>query len=216
MYSSVQHAAFIRECRRMSQLMSCKVDRARSRYELQGLDERLKRRYGRGDEVGVRDLEEYLNRWILRRAMDDAGMISIDGEVDNFYRLLTDDDVSAYARDEARRELERSGVDVDDVLGDFVSYQTVRKHLNECLGVDTSRPDYEPSFEDAQERIGRLSTRIEAVVARVLARLRDADVLTMGEPKVSVHLKVRCGECARTHNVGELLQRRGCPCAEVE
>lgn len=196
--------------------MSCKVDRVRARYDLQSLDERLKRRYDQGNEVGVRDLEAYLNRWILRRAMDDAGMVSIDGEAENLHRLLTDDDVSEYARDEARRELERGGVDVDAVLDDFPSYQTVRKHLNECLDVDTSRPDYEPSFKRADERIGRLSTRLKTVTSRVLGRLRDADALAMGEPTVSVHLKVCCGECGRVHQASELLRHRECPCAGAE
>lgn len=196
--------------------MSCKVDRVRDRYDLRDLDERLERRYNLGDEVGVRDLEEYLNTWILRRAINEAGMVTLDGEVDNYHRLLTDDNVSECAFEGAYRELKQGGLDVDAVVDDFVSYQTVRKHLNECLGIDTSRPDYEPSFDDARQRIGKLATRLETVTSRVISRLRDHDALAMGEPEVTVHVKVECGNCGRILEGRSLLRRQGCSCERLE
>ena len=45
--------------------------------------------------------------------MDDAGMQPIDGEVGNFYELITSDDVSSSARIEAERRLDCEAVDIE-------------------------------------------------------------------------------------------------------
>lgn len=199
-----------------SEAMSCKVDRIRDRYDLLNLDERLARRYDLGDEVGVRDLEGYINTYVLRRAMSEAGMVSLDGEVENYHRLLTDDEVSEFDREETVRELEDEGIDVESVLDDFVTYQTVRKHLNQCLDIDTSRPDYEPSFADARQHLGKLSARVETVVDGTLSRLRDHDALEIGDPETTVQIRVRCGDCGRLYDARQLLRHQRCSCKESE
>lgn len=59
--------------------------------------------YDFGTFFDFRDLEDYTNTYVLRRAMAEAGMVSLDDEVDSFHRLLTADEVSEFDREEAVR-----------------------------------------------------------------------------------------------------------------
>ena len=120
----------------------CKADAVIDNYDLRNANERLLRQREHED-AGLRSLETYINQWILKRTMVEHGMTVLDGEEENYHRLLTDDNVMKTADSQARCELTEAGIDVDEVLADFVSYQTVRKHLNECLGEDTSK-EYTP------------------------------------------------------------------------
>lgn len=57
--------------------------------------------------------------------LEDAGMLALDGEVENISRLLTDDEVNNGMRTDARRRFDRSGVDAESLERDFVSYQVI-------------------------------------------------------------------------------------------
>ena len=80
--------------------MNAKVSRLIDEYDLSGMDEQLIDSWtSDGDEHrSLRDLTVSFNRELLRTAMDDAGMTTLDGEVANTYRLLTADDVSTGVR----------------------------------------------------------------------------------------------------------------------
>lgn len=194
--------------------MTCKVDRVSEEYGLQNVDDRLKRRYGQ-EGVGVRQLETYLNQRILRKAMVNTRLRVLDGMVENYYRLLTDDDVMEADRTEARHQLEREGLDIESVEADFVSYQTVRKHLNTCLGVDTSRPSPSVNPVKARERVNRLAGRVNRVISNTISRLREHGVLDLGEPDVIVSVKIRCDSCGRTYDAQSLFSRGSCACKEA-
>lgn len=190
----------------------CKVDRVTDEYDLQELDDRVLR-LRENDDASLRSLESYINQWMLKRAMVENGMTVLDGAEENYHRLLTDDDVMDTARREARRELEQAGVDVDELEDDFVSYQTVRKHLNECLDTDTSE-EYTPDIEDARDNFNALIQRVKNVVSRTINRFRKYDVVQIGEPEVRVSVKLRCGDCGRTHELHSFLDSPRCACAD--
>lgn len=61
--------------------------------------------------------------------MEDAGMDPLEGEVENAYRLLTEESVSSGVRTETRKKLERNGDGVNQVEADFVTYRVVRTDL---------------------------------------------------------------------------------------
>lgn len=189
----------------------CKVDRIAKKYGLQRLDERLLRRR-KEDEMGLRSLESWINPWVLQRAMQRAGMTTVDGEAENYHRLLCDENVIETARTDARRELASAGVEVDTVEEDFVSYQTIKKHLNECLDTDTSR-SYEPDLESDIDTFEQIFSRVDNVVSKTINRLRRYGELSLGEPEVLISVKVRCGDCGRTHDVISLMRERECPCS---
>lgn len=190
---------------------TCKVDRVAEKRGLSDLDERLRERWADGDSL--RDLERVCNEAILRSAMRAAGMDTLDGEAANLYRLLTDDDVGPGKRIDAKSRLQRNGLDPETLTGDFVSYQTVRTHLNDCLGVATNR-DRSLSVDGARNTVLKLVSRTESVATQTIERLTRQGTVTVGKPSVTVSLRVACSACGEEYTFGSLLERGGCACDE--
>lgn len=188
----------------------CKLARTADRYGLDGLDEELSERWGGGESAGVRELASAVNRRVLAAAMRDAGLSPLDGEPANLLRLLTDDDVPGSRRLDTSRRLERQGVDVDAVLSDTVSHQTVYNHLRDCLGVSKGSDD------DRLERRGStlyaLKNRTETVTRETLASLRDGGELDLDGFDVIVDVRVVCESCGRSSELSTVLEAAGCSC----
>lgn len=191
----------------------CKLDRVARKWELSALDDRLEKRRADGDSL--RDLERYVNTRIVRAAMRTAGMDSIDGDASNLYRLLTDDEVSTGKQVTAESRLERNGVDPESLGADFVSYQTVRTHLQDCLGVETSRGT-DLDTDTARTTVHKLLSRTEAVTERTLDRLERAGQLTVAQPSVSLSLRISCSACGDDYTFSQLLANGGCSCPGEE
>ena len=186
----------------------CKIGRECAEYGLSGLDEDLCRR--RADGASLRDLQGFVNERVLERALADADA-DVVGDPENIYRLLRDDDVSSGRQAELRSRLERAGIDIEAVENDFVSHQTVRDHLKECLDVDTSRRSC-IDVERATRTINWAESRSKAVIEQTLDQLRSADQLATGDLEVTQTVRVTCTGCGETYRVAELLDRGGCEC----
>lgn len=188
----------------------CKVGRTARTYGLDELDEELSTRWGGDGSVGVRELATSVNRRVLASAMRDAGLSPLDGEPENLLRLLTDEDVPESRRLDARRRLERDGLDVGTVLSDTVSHQTVYNHLRGCLGVSKESDD------DRLERRGStlyaLQNRTETVTRETLTSLRDGGELDLDGFDVIVDVRVVCESCGRSRELATLLEEGGCDC----
>lgn len=189
-----------------------KVDRLLGAYDLDGIGAELESRWtATEDRSSLRDLADYFNRRLLRSAMDEAGVSTISGEVENTYRLLTDEGVSGADRTRIRRRLERAGVPVDSLLDDFVSYQAVRTYLTKHREVA-----FEPSEDDPLERdstnIRKLRGRTVSVTESKLDHLRTTDELHLGQFRTLVDVRVVCEECGGQFDVVELLDRGRCDC----
>ncbi|MCL9814039.1 rod-determining factor RdfA [Natranaeroarchaeum aerophilus] len=193
---------------------NCKVGRVLEEYDLAALNDELVAYWtGRGEErYSLRELATYVNRSTLRAAMDEAGVAYKDGEVENTYRLLTDDDVSSGMRTETRRELEHDSVPVEQVESDFVSHQTVHNHLTDCLDASMVTPDDEERVESARDKIRALQNRTVAVTDDTIDRLDRSDVIDLGEYDVLVDVSIICSDCGRQYTAGDLLERGGCEC----
>lgn len=188
---------------------SCKLGRSADAYGLRELDERIADRHA--DGASLRDLEEFVNEAILRGALR-AADADVVGDLGGLYDALRGEDVTAGRRTEVRRRLERAGVDVDALLSDFVSYQTVRTHLQDCLGVDTNR-ERDLTVADARGTVEWARSRTEGIAERTLERLARADRIPDGEFDVSQVVRVSCTDCGAAAPVGEFLDRGGCDCA---
>ena len=190
---------------------NCKLDRISRKRNLDDLDTRLLERRSSG--ASLRELETYYNQQVLAAAMRNSGVETLDGEVENLYQLLTGDDVSTGTQIEARSRLERNGIDPDAVLDDFVSYQTVRTHLNDCLGVDTNR-SVQIDRTDAKNTVFKLLSRTEVITERTIDRLCSAGYLRIGEPEITLSLRIACTECGEEYTFTRLLERSRCSCAD--
>lgn len=180
-----------------------------------GVNEELaaRRRGQDGRPDSLRALSDYFNQAVVRQALERAGGNPLSGEVENTYRLLTDDDVSSGTRIRARKRLEGDGIDVEAVEGGFVSHPTIGKHLRECLGIEGSA-DTRDRVESATERIFKLQSRAEAVIVKTLEELASADRVSAGELAVTVDTQVMCEVCETHLDVGRFIERGGCDCED--
>lgn len=164
------------------------------------------------DRRSLRELADRFNRDILRVAMEDADLSMVDGEVENYYRLLTDETLSSGMRTEARSRLERSGLDVGRVQTDFVTYQAIRSYLTEYRSAKYDRPDTAERTNTASETVRSLRNRLRSVTQTHLSQLRDEDRIALEEFRLFVDVDVICEECGEQHGVPELLEQGGCDC----
>ncbi|SIS13290.1 rod-determining factor RdfA [Natronorubrum thiooxidans] len=192
---------------------NCKIDRISQKWDLESLDERLLERREAGDSL--RDLETYYNQQVLEAAMTAAGMEPLEGEVENLYQLLTGDNVGAGTKVEAQSRLKRNDVDPETITSDFVSYQTVRTHLNDCLNVETKR-DTGIDETGAKNIVFKLLSRTESITKRTIERLRSSDRLAIGEPEVTLSLRVACKDCGEEYTFTRLVERGRCSCSHED
>ena len=193
----------------------CKIGRCIDTYGLASMDERLASRWlgTDGERLGLRDLKAFFNRAVLRAAMQAAGLDPLDGEVEEIYRALLEQESDDRAAVRARDRLARAGVDVDAVERDFVSHPTVGSHLKECLGVEPPQPSGGDALEKAEERVFKLQSRTEAVVRGSIEHLRDTGRIDAEEFDIFVSTRVVCERCGTQYEVHDFLGAGGCDCA---
>jgi len=119
----------------------------------------------------LRGLADQFNRRLLRAA--------VDGEVDNLYRLLTDD-VSSGNRTEARGRLVESGLNAEQLEQGFMTYQAICSYLGDVRGAEYDH-EANKSVSRTNEVVARLRSRTRCVAAQNLEHLVDADEVEMGE-----------------------------------
>jgi hypothetical protein len=190
-----------------------KVGRLVREYDLEGLPAELEARWTgeSGERTSLRDLADLFNRRLLERALERAGRSSLEANVDQLYRALTDDDVSTGVRTRTRRELERDGIDVDALESDFVSHQAIHTHLTKYRGVDHARD--EDLAEKSLQRLRRLQGRTEAVTTDTVERLIDREEVEGDEVRVLVNVQVLCQNCGTSYDATEFIEGGGCDCS---
>lgn len=188
-----------------------KVARLIDEHDMTGLGAELEERWTAEDDrrMSLRDLADYFNRKLLAAVLADTDAQPLDGEVENTYRVLTDDDVRSPSRTRARRQLERDGVDVDELKSSFVTYQAVRSYLRTERGAEYSPTT--PSVGDRRRTIQQLQGRLQSVTESKLDGLAGEEV-TLGEFQTIVSVQVLCEDCGARYEVGELLDRGRCDC----
>jgi hypothetical protein len=196
--------------------MVTKVRRVIEAYGLSDVGQELADRWvGEGYErESLRALADRFNRRLLAASMESAGLSPLDGEVDNTYRLLTDDEVSAGMETQARRRLEREGVDPETITSDFVSHQAIHTYLTKDRDVEPPAADSSAAdrLDRDRETIQRLQSRLEAVTDDTVGRLNTADSIDIGDFSVLVDVQVFCEDCGQQYEIGDLLEQGGCQC----
>jgi hypothetical protein len=191
-----------------------KVARLLEEYDLEGLGAELERLWTTEEgRRSLRDLADYFNRQLLQQTLEAETVQPLDGEVENIYRLLTDDEVSSADRTRIRRRLEREGVDVEALQDDFVTYQAIRTYLREYRDAEYTPAETVP-LERQATNVQQLRGRMVAVTEGHLEQLRDSGELTLGEFRTLADIQVICEDCNTQFDVLELLERGGCDCPE--
>jgi len=192
-----------------------KVARLVREYGLNGTGDELVARWtGQGEQQrSLRELADYLNQELLRATMEGAGMSPLDGEVENYYRLLTDESTSAGNEVEAETALQHAGVAVDELRRNFVSHQAVHTYLTKHRDVEwESRRTGQERVENTVDTVRRLQNRLTAVSKQNLQALCDKDLISLGDFSVLVDVRVLCENCGKQRDVVDMLADGGCDC----
>jgi hypothetical protein len=165
-----------------------------------------------GEAHSLRELADKINIAILRRAKERVGAQPLDGEVENVYRLLTEDDVSAGVRSQQRNRLKREGINVDRLEQNFVTHQAVHTYLTQVLEVSKDQREETNPLEKHTQRIQRLQSRTEAVTDNSIEELKDKDILSLGDYNTTLQIQVFCRECGSQYDIASLFDNGGCEC----
>ncbi|WP_302081849.1 rod-determining factor RdfA [Salinibaculum rarum] len=193
---------------------SCKVSTVATDCGLDDVHAELRQAWERSDGKSVRELAAEFNRRVLSAAFADAGRLPIDGELDNLYRVLTDDDVDEGSRTRAREQLRQDGIDVEAVEERFISHQTLYRHLVNCLDADqetATRTDAE-RIETWETRLRALQNRTENVISQAISQLRNSETIEIGSYDVLLDVNVLCEDCGTFYTLSEFLDERACEC----
>lgn len=190
-----------------------KIARVAEKYGLTDIEDELVKQWSRDeDAMSLRDLADLFNRRVLRAVMEDANMNPLDGEVENTYRLLTDNDVSSGVRTEVRKKLQRNDVDVDELEANFVTYQSVRTYLREGRDVKYERVSDTERIENVRQTVRQLQNRTVTVTEEKLSQLNQTNRIDLGEFRVLLDARIFCEDCGTQYNVDEVLDQAGCEC----
>lgn len=196
-----------------------KVARLIEEWELDGVGDQLEAYWlGTGDEeYSLRDLADWFNQQLVAAAHDDADESYVEGEIENTYELLTDDDVGSGTRAEIEARLEQQGIDVEHLEDSFVSHQSIYTYLTDYRDVSKPREEISDAsqIEKTGDAIRRLVNRTRAVVRNNVESLHNTGRITMGSFTVFVDVQVFCQDCDSQYGVEELLTNGGCDCDEA-
>jgi hypothetical protein len=190
-----------------------KVARLINTYELGDIGAEMERLWTADSEnrKSLRELATLFNQRLLKTAMAAEGLETLDGEVENIYRLLSDNEVREADRMRTRRRLEREGLDVDELTSDFVTYQAIRSYLKDTRGAEYTPNDRDP-LERESENFQKIRGRTVSITEGKLEQLRRGDHLDLGTFRTFVEISVVCEDCGTRYEVAELLDRRRCEC----
>jgi len=188
-----------------------KVARVIRKHNLDGMGASLEAAWTgeSGERTSLRDLADEFNEAVLDSALREAQVSSLSVDASSTYGALRSESGSSATR--ARRRLEREGIDVDDLTGDFVTHQAVHTYLTQER--EASLPAADDDMADRKvETIEKLQGRVSAVAESAISSLANADELDRVDYDVLVDVRAVCPNCGTDAPVGELIRRGGCGC----
>ncbi|AGN01230.1 hypothetical protein L593_06415 [Salinarchaeum sp. Harcht-Bsk1] len=193
-----------------------KVGRLIAENDLSGAGETLERRWTgeAGERASLRDLADWFNQRVLEAVLAEHDRQPAAETTETTYRLLTDDEVGPTAQTQTRRDLERKGIDVDDLEADFVSHQAIHTYLTSYRDASLEDDVRSSSLEDVEEAIDRLQSKTATVTKSNVERQRAAGNVDVGEVDVIVTIDVVCTDCGDSFTFGELIEAGGCSCGD--
>lgn len=188
----------------------CKVGRTDKKYELSNIDSRLADDWQSG--TSIRRLTEELNKNIIKSELSATNVSQVEWSQTPVYEAIYTDELNDAEEIEIRRELERAGIDIEQLSSDLVSHQTVYRHLTQCL--DTSKGDNQTPDErrdKAKDTVYALQQRTEIVTETTIDQLQSAGVTNLGDVEVLVDLQVVCNDCGLSMDFESAISE-GCNC----
>ena len=188
---------------------NCKIGRNADTYDVASLHEDVIQQR-QEDGASLRDLEQWINIQLVKAALDRSD-VPVAGDAESIYHALTSEEIATQRRVEMTDRLINHDVDVDQLRKDFVSYQTVRNHLRECLNISTERRGVE-SVAEGMEVIEWAIAHCTDVVERMLLRMGRRELLGIGNLDVTVSVTATCSECDTISDIRSFVEEGGCEC----
>lgn len=186
-----------------------KVARVIEMYDLDGMGANLEAAWTgeAGERTSLRDLADEFNEAVLEAALREASVSSLGIDVSSTYKALRSDSRSEANR--ARRRLEREGIDIDELTGDFVTHQAIHTYLTQER--KASLPAADGNMADRKvETIEKLQGRASAVAESALSSLANADELDRDDYDILVDVRAICPNCGTDMSVIELIRHGSC------
>jgi hypothetical protein len=197
----------------------CKVGRIADKHNIAtavlevDIDKALLDRWlGRGEypETAVRPLADWLNIKILKKVYTEHGRRTIEHQIENDYEVLTGEDENK--KWSVEDDLERDGIDPDELADDFISRSSLYRHLTQCLDAEKGRREAETDWEE---------TKIEYATDKAIEQVGDAlrswhnkgELPGGQEADITVEFVVGCPECSTSAPIS-VARQRGYICEE--
>lgn len=188
----------------------CKIGRVTTEYGLTEVNSRLVEEWQTG--TSIRKLAESFNKDIIESELTATNLGQIEWSRSPVYEALHTDELSEAEEIEIRRELDRMGINSEELSSALVSHQTVYRHLTQCL--DASKDDDQTPTErreKARDTVYALQQRTEIVTEKTLNTLGSTGITNLGDIEVLVDLQVVCSDCERSMDF-ETAINDGCNC----
>lgn len=189
---------------------ACKVTRTRDEFDLEMDDDSLVAAWQ--DGTSVRELTRSFNEALIEARLDRLEGSSTTWNRLPIYDALKTDELSEADVIETQRELERNGVDPDELRSTLISHQTMYRHLTSCLDASASPdPTPEERREKARDTVYALQRRTTLVTESTIETLQNTGTTDLGDPDVLVDIQILCRECGYSADFDTALTD-GCNC----
>jgi cobalamin biosynthesis protein CobD/CbiB len=201
----------------MSKQRRSKVERLIEEYDLVGLGDELVASWtAEGDErKSLRQLATEFNVALVDACLEQEGVTHFDSDGEAIYESLSEDDAES-ERATVKARLERTGIDIEQLEKDFVTYQAIRSYVKEIRNAEYQTATDEEHIEKQKNTIQRLVSRATSVTEEKLARLRDTGRISLGNFRLIIDFQVYCRDCDTQKTVSDLLDDGGCECSRTE
>lgn len=155
------------------------------------------------DRYSVRDLAHKINVEVLDTRLRKNGVLLDEDLVEILAEKMKNDDAVLTEFD-----LKERGIDVEAVVSDFVSYQTVHNYLTNIRGAELETEVRTPS--DVAANLSSLRGRTESVTSQAISALRVRGHMVSPEPAVEVDIRGVCPECGSSTDISVWARQGNC------
>ncbi|WP_179204635.1 rod-determining factor RdfA [Halobacterium hubeiense] len=186
----------------------CKIDALIERYDFdapsqdyESLNGYLLDRWTEGGD-GYGTLTARFNKRLLQHVYETHGRDTLETRLNSEYETLRGDD--EILRRELMDDLVADGIDADQLVEEFVSRSTMRRHLKNCLNGQKKTPSAETNWE--RESIEIALSRAKEKTSEALRSLHSKGEF-VDVADVDVTVTVGCSECPTRIPLREALAR---------
>lgn len=192
----------------------CKVDSLIERYDFSfpdsdhgTLDKYLLARWTGADGTaseGYQSLTHWFNQQLLKQIYEQHNRDATSVRIESEYEVLTGDKGLKY--EEVAADLAADGIEADAVRDTLISWSTMRRHLQNCLGGEKSRSLSTTNWE--LDSVALAQRRTKEKVNAALRSFTSKQLLPEADKaNVDIQVKLSCPECPTRVPLEDALER---------